>query len=271
MKEKNMKQMRLFAMGLVALMAAGAASVPAAQAADLSYGADIGAFSKYVWRGVEQSNGAAVQGDLSASVAGLTGSVWLSNSYPSPAPQDVAPSGTAKSVVETDWTLDYSGSYAGVGYSIGGIDYTYLYDSGSNFPEIYLGLSYDAPISPSVKVSYTAASSNSKWYLLGDTWVDVGVSGALSGVSLSGTVSFASWKKDATYRPTTGANPVDHWKTGVQLVTLAMSKDFTIAGITATPSLTGTIPVVKKSLDGNRYIYGSVVQPEVVLGVNFSL
>lgn len=256
-----MKQMRLFAMGLVALMAAGTASVPAAQAADLSYGADIGMFSKYIWRGVQQSTGTAVQGDLSAAVDGLTGSVWLSNSYASPAPQY-----GGNSVVEADWTLDYSGSYAGVGYSIGGIDYTYLYDSASNFPEVYLGLSYDAPISPSVKVSYTAAKSNNKFYLLGDTWVDVGVSGALSGVSLSGTVSFASWKKDATYRPST-----DIYKTGAQLVTLAMSKDFTIGGITATPSLTGTIPVVKKSLDGNRYIYGTVVHPEVVLGVNFSL
>jgi hypothetical protein len=256
-----MKQMRLFAAAIVALMAAGTVSVTKAQAADLSYGADIGAFSKYVWRGVQQSTGTAVQGDLSAAVGGLTGSVWLSNSYASPAPQY-----GGNSVVETDWTLDYSGSYAGVGYSVGGIDYTYLYDSASNFPEVYLGLSYDAPISPSVKVSYTAASSASKWYLAGDTWVDLGVSGSLSGVSLSGTVSFASWKKDAVNRPST-----DTWKTGAQLVTLAMSKDFTIGGITATPSLTGTIPVVKKSLDGNKYIYGTVVHPEVILGVNFSL
>lgn len=259
-----MKQMRLFAAGIVALMAAGTASVPAAQAEDLSYGADIGMFSKYLWRGVEQTSGTAVQGDLSAAYGGLSGSVWLSNSYPSGNPQTLG-----KSVVEADWTLDYSGSYSKVGYSVGAIDYTYLYDSGSNFPEIYLGLSYDAPVSPSVKVSYTAASSNNKVYLAGDTWVDVGLSGSAMGVDLSGTISYAHWKKDATYRPIVAG--LDTWKSGFNLITLGMSKDFTIGGVTATPSLTGTIPIVKKASDGNKYIYGLPVQPEVVLGVNFSL
>jgi len=264
-----MKQMRLFVMALAAVMTVGTISVPAAQAAGLSYGGDIGMVSKYVWRGWQQSYGPAVQGDLSASVDGLTGSVWMSNSYAAVAPQLANTAGGANTpIVETDWTLDYSGSYDKVGYDIGGLYYTYLNDNGSNFPEIYAGLSYDAPISPSVKVSYTVAKSGNEYYKVGDTWVDLGVSGSAMGVSLSGTVSFANWKKS-----TTGLNPrvPDVWKTGVQLVTLSMSKDFTIGGITATPSLTGTIPVVKKSSDGLRYIYGSQVNPEVILGVNFSL
>ena len=254
-----MKQMRLFMMALAAVMTVGTISVPAAQAAGVTYGADVGMVSKYIWRGVQQSPGSAVQGDVSASTGGLTASAWFSNSYDGV---------NGFPVVEADWTLDYSGSYDKVGYEVGGLYYTYLNDSGSNFPEVYAGLSYDAPISPSVKVSYTVAKSGSEYYKVGDTWVDLGVSGSAMGVSLSGTVSFANWKKS-----TTGLNPrvPDVWKTGVQLVTLSMSKDFTIGGITATPSLTGTIPVVKKSSDGLRYIYGSQVNPEVILGVNFSL
>jgi uncharacterized protein (TIGR02001 family) len=268
MKEKNMKQMRLFAMGLVALMAAAAVSVPNAKATDLSYSADIGAFSKYVWRGVQQSTGSAVQGDIIANYGGFSGSVWMSNSYPSPAPQY-----GGNSVVETDWTLQYAGSVGDFGYSIGGLYYTYLYDSASNFPEVFVSGSYSAPITPSVKVSYTAADSaittqGTKTYLAGDTWVDAGLSGALMGVNLSGTVSFASWKSDAVNRPKT---PIDTWKSGAELVTLSMSKGFQVAGISATPSLTGTIPIIGKSSDGNRYIYGVVVHPEVILGVDFSI
>ena len=252
-----MKQMRLFMMALAAVMTVGTISVPAAQAAGVTYGADVGMVSKYIWRGVQQSPGSAVQGDVSASTGGLTASAWFSNSYDGV---------NGFPVVEADWTLDYSGSYDNVGYDIGGLYYTYLNDSGSNFPEVYAGLSYSALISPSVKVSYTAADSNSKWYLTGDTWIDLGASGSIpGGVSLSGTVSFAHWKKDATNRPVT-----DTWKSGAQLVTLAMSKDYSVAGLTVTPSLTGTIPIVKKSADGNKYIYGTVVQPEVVVGVNMS-
>ncbi|HXH73243.1 MAG TPA: TorF family putative porin, partial [Mariprofundaceae bacterium] len=57
-----------------------------AQADDLSISGDLGAFSQYVWRGVPQNaSKAAVQGDVSAALGGLSGTVWFSNSYPSPA------------------------------------------------------------------------------------------------------------------------------------------------------------------------------------------
>jgi len=254
-----MKQMRLFVMALGAVMAVGTMSVPAVQAADVSYGADVGMVSKYIWRGVTQSTGSAVQGDVSAAYGGLTASAWFSNSYTGV---------NGFPVVEADWTLDYSGSYDKVGYEVGGLYYTYLNDSGSNFPEVYAALSYDALIVPSIKVSYTPADSNSKYYKQGDTWIDLGLSTVLpGGVSLAGTVSFAYWKKK-----TTGISPrvPDEWKKGVQLVTLSMSKDYSVSGLTVTPSLTGTIPVVKKSLDGNKYIYGAQVEPEVVVGANIS-
>lgn len=253
-----MKQKRLFAMAIVAVMAAGATSVTEAQAAGLSYGADAAMYSKYIWRGVEQSTGSAVQGDVSASIDGLSASAWFSNSYGGV---------NGFPVTEADFTLDYSGSYDKIGYDIGGLYYTYLNDSGSNFPEIYAGLSYDAVISPSVKVSYTPADSNSKYYKSGDTWIDLGLSGSIpGGVDLSGTVSFAEWKGD-----TSGPSPRDtnYWKKGAQLVTLSMSKDYSVSGITVTPSLMGTIPIVSDSPDGNKYIYGVQVEPEVIVGANF--
>jgi len=254
-----MKLMRLFVMAFAAAMTFGAASVPAAHAAGISYGADLGMVSKYVWRGVQQSTGSAVQGDVSAAYGGLTASAWFSNSYASPAPQYAS-----NNVVEADWTLDYSGSYGKIGYELGGIDYTYLYDAASNFPEVYAALSYDALIVPSIKVSYTVADSHSKAYLKGDTWVDLGLSTVLpGGVGLSATYSLASWKKDAVYRADTTM-----WKSGSQLLTLSMSKDYTVAGLTVTPSLNGSIPLVGKDTAGNKDIYGVQANPEVWVGAN---
>jgi uncharacterized protein (TIGR02001 family) len=101
-----------------------------AQAEEISISGDIGVASQYVWRGVVQKGQPAVQGDLGVSYEGLSVSAWFSNSYASPDPQTLG-----KEVIEFDFTADYSGSVGDVGYSAGGIYYTYLYDSHSNFVE----------------------------------------------------------------------------------------------------------------------------------------
>lgn len=261
--------------GYLAMMVAGLLGLnmnaAPAQADDLSISGDLGAFSQYVWRGVPQNaSKAAVQGDVSAALGGLSGTVWFSNSYPSPAPQFAG-----RDVVEFDWTLDYSGSIAdtGLGYSVGGIYYTYMNDGPSNFGEIYAGLSYDAPVSPFVKVYYTAkgssnASSSAGLYKTGDIWVDAGLSGSVGGYNLSGTVSYVKWKGDAVSRPIVGG--VDTHKSGFSLAAVSVSKDVKVADVTMTPSLTYTYPLAKKQSDGNRYIYGTSVKPEFVAGLNFS-
>lgn len=255
----------IFATALVGMMAAAAPGT--AQAEDVSVSGDIGVVSQYVWRGLPQSVDPnlttakpAVQGDVSVGFGGLSLSGWFSNSYTSPAPQT-----KDKTVVEFDWTLDYSGSFDKVGYSVGGIYYTYLYDSASNFSEIYAGLSYDAVVSPSVTVYYNPKDSNNKNYLAGDIWVDFGLSTSLKGVDLSGTLSYAKWKKDATKRAEASVGSL---KSGLSLVTLSASRDFSVSNLTVTPSITATIPVGKKAADGNRYIYNTVAKNEVIFGVN---
>ncbi len=236
-----------------------------AQAEDLSISGDIGIASQYVWRGAVQKGSPSVQGDVGASYGGLSGSVWFSNSYPSPEPQFAG-----KDVVEFDMTLDYSGSIgdSGLGYSVGGIYYTYLYDAHSNFVEVYGGISYDALFSPSLTVYYTAKGNDSGFYKTGDTWVDLGVGTSVAGFDVSGTLSFVSWKKDALKRPVTAG--LDMYKSGASLVTLGISKDVKVADVTITPSLTATIPVIGKSIDGNRYIYGTNVKNEFIAAVNFA-
>jgi len=221
---------------------------------------DIGIASQYVWRGVTQTSGkTAVQGDMGIAIDGLSIGGWFSNAYPATAPQFVG-----RDVVEFDWTASYGGEIGdtGLGYSVGGIYYTYLYDSGSNFPEVNAGLSY-GPLS--LTGYYVTANSNNKAYLKGDAWVDLGVSYSLVGFDLSGTVSYASWKRDAVNRTT-----VANFKNGVNLVTLGISKEIQVSNVAFTSSLTATVPVIKKAADGNRYIYGTSAKNEFVAAVNFS-
>jgi len=245
----------------------GATSAHAEDDSGVSIAGDIGVVSQYVFRGVTQTSGKpAVQGDLSAGIGNVTASLWFSNAYPSP-----VAAYAGRDVVETDWGLDYSDSIGdtGLSYSVGGVWYAFMYDSGSNYGEAYAALSYDAVVSPSVKAYYTVKDSFNKAFLKGDLWVDMSLSGSAGGFDLSGTLSYANWKKDAVNRPL-AAPGVDMFKSGLELATVAVSKDVEVAGVTMTPSLTYNYPLAKKQADGNRYIYGLPVKSEFVAGVNFS-
>jgi len=239
-------------------------TVTVAQAEGLLLGGDSGAASQYVWRGVVQKGTASVQGDLSLGYEGFSTSAWFSNTYTSPDPQTAG-----KEVVEFDFTADYSGSVGDLGYSVGGIYYTYMYDSNSNFGEAYAGISYDAVVSPSLTAYYTIkgtskAGSSAGVYETGDIWVDLGLSTSVAGFDLSGTASYVKWKRDAKNRA------ANLYKDGVSLIQLGMSKDIEVSGVTITPSVNFSVPVIGKSTDGNRYIYGAQVFKEVVAAVNIA-
>lgn len=242
------------------LLVAMGVMASAAQAEDLSVSGDIGVVSQYVWRGVPQTGSKpAVQGDLGVAIGGLSAGIWFSNAYPSPNPQYAG-----HDVVEFDWTVDYSGDIGdtGLGYSVGAIGYTYLYDSSSNFPEVYAGLSY-GPVS--LTAYYNVSDSANKAYLSGDIWVDLAASTSVAGFDLSGTLSYANWKNDVVNRPVATS-----FKDGVNLITLGASKDLTVSDVTVTPSLTVTVPVIGKDAAGNRNIYGVAATNEFVAGVNFA-
>jgi len=267
LKETMMKKTYV-AMMMAGLMGAGlvANTAMAEEAAsELPYGmtvsGDIGIASQYVWRGLTQTNGkTAVQGDLGIALGDFSIGGWFSNAYPSPvakfAPRDV---------VEFDWTASYAGSITeDLGYSVGAIYYTYLYDSASNFPEVNAGLSY-GPVSLT-GYAITKDSSN-KAYLRGDIWVDLGVSGSLAGFDVSGALSYAKWKKDNLNRP---LGAINTFKNGVNLATLSVSKGFTIEGASLTSTLTATVPIGSKQTDGNRYIYGLSAKNEFVAALSLS-
>ena len=223
----------------------------------------IGMASQYVWRGSVQRGEPVVQGDLGISVGGISASAWFSNSYPS-----VEPQFAGKNVVEFDFTADYSGSIGRLGYSFGGIYYTYLYDAHSNFVEAYAGLSYDATVSPSLTLYYTAKGVQSGFYKTGDIWIDLALSTSVAGLDLSATASYVSWKADAINRAIVAG--LDRYRSGISLVQLAASKSIELADLTITPSVMVSLPVIGRSNDGNRYIYGGRVNHEFVAAVSLA-
>jgi uncharacterized protein (TIGR02001 family) len=217
--------------------------------------ADMGIYSQYVWRAVTQTgNAPAVQGDVGVAMGGVSFGAWFSNAYGA---------SNGQQVEEFDWTLDYSGEAGAIGYSVGAIYYTYQYDGHSNFTEAYVGGSYDGPLAPSLTVYYTVTDTDSGFYKNGDIWIDLGVSQSVDGYDLSGTVSYVNWASDA-------ARASNMYKDGVAAIALGVSKDVDVAGVTMTPSLTVTVPVIGDSSDGNKYIYGTMVDNEFIAGLNFA-
>jgi uncharacterized protein (TIGR02001 family) len=123
---------------------------PFAFAEDEGLGIDITAdfFSKYVWRGQLLNDNYVFQPGISKTFGGLTAGIWGNLDMTGEATKD-------GDMTEVDYYLDYSGTLAeGIGFSVGVI----YYDFPTNSPpiddttEVYWGLSFDLPLSPSFTV-----------------------------------------------------------------------------------------------------------------------
>lgn len=110
---------------------------------------NVGVFSEYLFRGVEQTNGAAIQGGLDyASKSGLYAGVWISNvNFGGGGPLANAAPATV-SGNEVDLYGGYTLSLGGLGLDIGGIAYIYSENEevagAANIDtfEVYLGASF---------------------------------------------------------------------------------------------------------------------------------
>jgi len=214
-----------------ALLLAMGLMVSAAQAEDVAISGDIGVYSQYMWRGMQQTASASVQGDLNVdSGMGLSANVWFAS--------------LAGPSTEFDFTVDYSGEIGDVGYSIGAIAYTYLNSAASNATELYLGVGY-GPVSATYY--YTVAGSWKK-----DAYLDIGLGHRVMGYDLSTNFGF--------YLPSTDtANPTAFPTTKNELghVDVAISKDIEIEGITFTPSFMVSIPTYTgKSTNATQFVGG---------------
>ena len=152
----------------------------------------------YVWRGVSQSdNGVAIQGGFDAGFEnGLYAGVWGSN-------VDFGDSAS----LELDLYAGWAGEFSGVGVDAGIIHYAYPDENGSNFNEVYLGLSM-GPVSLMHSVGFDTGSENTGDNDFGnytDLGLDLGeVSGVAFGAHLGhydlkdGGDDYSDWKLSAS-------------------------------------------------------------------------
>jgi hypothetical protein len=139
--------MKTFKTAIVAattLTALTLATAPTAVALDAS--ASIA--TSYLYRGAELGKGEpALSADVSSGSNGLTYGVWVS-------------SGDSANGTEYDLYADYSGTAGDIGYSVGYVDYNYVATPGSDFEEVYVGLSF-----ASASVTYYDEQDSDNTYL----------------------------------------------------------------------------------------------------------
>jgi len=227
------------------------ASVSDAQAGDLAVSGDIGVYSQYVWRGMQQTPNASVQGDLGVALgdSGLSANVWFASLN-----NNAAGGGQQ---TEFDWTVDYSTEVNGISASVGYIYYSYLNNAVANTGEVYAGLGF-GPVSATY---YYAVHSNRQGWKK-SSYLDLGLSGNLGGFNLGADFGFYFGKKDTA----TSVNEFPTTKKGLGHVDLSISKDVELSGLTVTPSLLVSIPTWKAANGGTRPHNAN----QVVAGVNIA-
>ncbi len=100
---------------------------------------------KYIWRGHNVDDDPVFQPAIGVGYKGFTASVWGNL-------ETTGINGNSGEFTELNYTLEYSGSLPGiegVGYSVGAINYHFPSVVGDT-TEIYWGLAFDVPLSPSV-------------------------------------------------------------------------------------------------------------------------
>lgn len=104
-------------------------------------------FSKYVWRGTLPTDDPVWQPGISMTYENITAGIWANMDLDGTFSGDFT---------EVDYYVDYSGSITDtLGYSVGYIYYNFPeLASGSDTQEVYVGLSLDTLLSPSVTMYY---------------------------------------------------------------------------------------------------------------------
>lgn len=119
--------------------------------------ADVGVFSKYVWRGYELSDDSVViQPSVTVGYKGFGINLWGNLDT------DVNHNSDESQFNETDMTLSYDRSFGSVSLGVGYIYYGL--DGIDDSEELYLSISYDTLLSPTLTV-YREISHLPAWYL----------------------------------------------------------------------------------------------------------
>lgn len=163
---------------IAAVTVAGAASAATVDA-------DIGIYSKYIWRGMQLDENPVVQGGVTVSHdAGFYANVWgnysLEDDYIG-----------VEGLNEVDYTVGYGGSLGAVDYDLGYIYYSFPNTGWDSTSEIYAGLALNnMVITPSLYVYYDVDEANG-FYAVADLNYSTNVTEELS-VEVGASMAWAS-------------------------------------------------------------------------------
>ena len=133
---------------ILALFALFFTTVATAEENKLTFDADTGVYGKYVWRGITFNDNVVNQGSVTASYAGFSANVWYN--------LDLTDEGDDNEfqTSEVDYTLSYSGQINDqIAYDAGYVYYDFP-TANNGTGELFVGLSFDTILAPSVTLYY---------------------------------------------------------------------------------------------------------------------
>ncbi len=177
-------------------------------------------FSKYVWRGQNVTDDWVFQPGISAAYGGLTGGFWGNLDL-------TDENDESGEFIEYDWYVDYSGQVNDtVGYSVGAIYYSF--PGGEATTELYWGLSFDVPASPSVTVYHDVDEIDGTYVALGVGHSFEDLEDLPFGVDLSASLGWGDSSYNEGYWGADGGELND--------LVLSVAFPLEIAGVSVTPS-----------------------------------
>ena len=155
-----MKMMKWSIVLLSMVLTLGSLSVYADEEEQPTASADIGVFTKYIWRGYELSDDSMViQPSLTIGYKGFSINAWgnLDTEFDDGDPTTDDDSDLS----ETDLTLSYERSFGPMAVGVGFIYYSL---NGPDTDEVYLSVGADIPLAPTLTVYKDIAEFNG-WYV----------------------------------------------------------------------------------------------------------
>lgn len=195
-------------------------------------------FGKYIWRGQNLNDDGAFQPGISATCGNLTLGVWGSVDLTSI-------NRNSGEITEADYSLDYSADIPGlegVGYSFGLINYVFPNTKVDDTTEVYVGLSFDLPCSPSVTLysdidDYEGASYIS--FAVGHSYENVTELGSDTpvGMDIGLSLGWGSASYNKAYWGNTGTPSKAVTTTELQDLVVSISFPMEIGGWSVAPSV----------------------------------
>ncbi len=119
----------------------------------VSISAETDYFSKYVWRGLLLTDGSVFQPSVTADYAGFSFNVWASMDW-------VDANDNQGQINELDFTAGYGWEVDRFSLAAGLVHYTFPHTDYAVTTELYWGVGVDAPLAPSVIVSWDVDQAN---------------------------------------------------------------------------------------------------------------